>query len=120
MAKLTKRQVTARVKWWQKRLGLTDWEIRIQYVSDAEDGSHAACSAQPEYRFATLYFDLPKIDPAMIERYVCHELVHCFVWRLANCAHALAAGDKSKEEWVRTEEETLTTQLENLLVQLGD
>ena len=119
MAKLTKRAVTSRVKWWQKRLGLTDWQIRIEFGSDA-DGSDAACSAAPEYKFATLHFDLTKIDPAMIERYVVHELSHCFVWRLANCAHALAAGDKSKEEWVRTEEETLTTHLENLLVQLGD
>lgn len=115
--KLTKRGVTSRVRWWQRQLGLQSWTIRLTFDSTGEED--AACSAQPEYQFAVLYFDLKKIEPTMIERYIIHELVHCLVWRLANVATALAQGDPSKLEWVRTEEETLTTQLESLLQKLA-
>ncbi len=113
----TQKEVLACVRLWRKRLGLQGWDLQVHF-GKMDDDCTAACSAEPEYRFAILRFDLEKLPADKIDRYVCHELMHCYVWRLANCAHHLAAEDKSKEEWVRTEEETLTTQLEELLCRL--
>jgi hypothetical protein len=112
----TKRQVQARVRFWKKRLRLTEWSIKTEFGKMEEDDADAACSAQPEYRFATLHFDLARIPLVELDHYVCHEMLHTLVWPLANAAHAMAAGDKTKEEWVRTEEEGLVTALEKLFV----
>jgi hypothetical protein len=115
VSKPTKRLVLARVRWWKKRLGLQHWKFTVTFGTDA-DGADAACMAQPEYRNATLHFDLTKVPLEELDHYVCHEILHALVWPLANCAHAMAGGDKSKEEWVRTEEESLVTALEKLFV----
>lgn len=115
---LTRRFVSSRVRHWRKRLGLAAWHIRVEYGPDPDEGSEASCMALPEYGYATLRFDLPNIPPDEVDAWVVHELMHCYVWPLANAAHALAGGDKAKEEWVRTQEETLTTTLERLILRL--
>ncbi len=117
MANPTKRQVRARVKYWQRVLGLTGWKFEVTFGPDP-DGADACCLAMPEYRHAKLHFDLSAIPLAELDHYVAHETLHTLVWPLANAAHAMAGGDKSKEEWVRTEEEGLVTALEKLLVGL--
>lgn len=116
MANPTKGRVRARVRHWQKRLKLQHWELEVQFGPEA-DGASAACMAQPEYRRAVLQFDLTKIPAAQLEYFVCHELLHALVWPLANAGHALAKGDPAAIEWVRTEEESLVTTLEHLLVE---
>lgn len=117
LAKLTRRGVGSKVRWWQRQLGLQAWTIQTTFQKEGDED--ASCSAQPEYQFAILYFDLDKIEPALIDSYIVHELVHCLVWPLANTARALALDDPSKLEWVRTEEESLTTRLEMLLRDLA-
>jgi hypothetical protein len=117
--KPSKRHVRALVAAWQIRLGLTGWTVRVEFGPDAEE-AEASCLAQPEYRTAVLTFDLTKLRAADVERTVAHELIHCLVWPLANAANALAKGDRAAEEWVRTEEEALTTALEHLLVPLHE
>ena len=111
----TKRQVQARVRFWKKRLGLTDWSFNLVY-GKMDDEADAACSAQPEYRHAVLHFCLEQIPAAELDHYVAHEMIHALVWPLGNVAQTLAGGDKAKEEWVRTEEEALVTALERLFV----
>ena len=106
MAHPTKRQVQARVRFWKKRLKLTDWAFRVEF-GKMEDGADAACSAAPEYRHAVLHFCLEQIPAEELDHFVAHEMIHTLVWPLANAGHALAAGDKSKEEWIRTEEDPL-------------
>lgn len=115
MANPTKREVRARVRFWQKRLRLTDWKVTFQF-GKMDDEADAACLAQPEYRHCVLHFALDQIPLEELDSFVCHELLHTLVWPLANAAHAMAGGDKSKEEWVRTEEESLVTALEKLFV----
>jgi hypothetical protein len=115
----TKRQVQARVRYWKKRLRLAHWKFTVMF-GKMEDEADAACMAQPEYRHAVLHFCLEQIPASELDHYVCHEMLHTFVWPLANAAHAMAAGDKSKEEWVRTEEEGLVTALETLFVGMMD
>lgn len=114
----TKRYVRARIKYWRHRLGLAHWAFEIQFGPD-KDGGSAGCEAEPEYRQATLSFDLSLIHRDHIDRFVVHELVHCFVWGLANVAQTMARGNPALEEWVRTEEERLTTELEYLVLSLS-
>jgi len=111
----TKRQVQARIRFWQKRLGLTGWTFKTAY-GKMDDEADAACSAQPEYRHCLLHFHLEAIPVAELDNFVAHEMLHAICWPLANVAHTLAGGDKAKEEWVRTEEESLVTALERLFV----
>lgn len=107
--------MTARVRWWQKRLGLNGWDIKVQF-GKMDDGADAACMASPEYRSCVVHFDLEKIPPETLDAYVSHEVTHALCWSLANAAHSMAGGDKSKEEWVRTEEESLVTALEGIFI----
>ena len=116
--RLTRRTVTARVRYWQRRLGLGAWSITVQYGPDHEEGSEASCMAMPEYGSAIVQFDLKAIGPDELDSYITHELLHCYCWPLANAAHALCQGDAAKLEWVRTEEETLVTNLERLVGRL--
>jgi hypothetical protein len=111
----TKRQVRARVKFWQKHLKLGHWKFTVEF-GKMEDGADAACLAQPEYRHAVLHFCLEQIPLDEMDAYVCHEILHTLVWPLANAAQAMAGDDASKKEWVRTEEEGLVTALEKLFV----
>jgi hypothetical protein len=108
--------VQARVRFWKKRLRLTDWAFKIEFGKIDDDETDAACSAQPEYRYCVLHFNLAHIPMAELDDFVCHEMIHALVWPLGNAAHAMAAGDKTKEEWVRTEEEGLVTALQKLFV----
>jgi hypothetical protein len=114
----TKRQIKAAVKKWQRILGVTEWEVSIAFGKDEEDGASAGCLAQPEYRMASLTFDLALIPASQVDRFACHEVLHTLIWPLANAAHSLAKGDPAMEEWVRTEEERLTTALEHILTRL--
>ena len=59
-----------------------------------------------------------EIDMARVILHQVAQLAHCWIWPLANAAHSLAKGDPAMEEWVRTEEERLTTALEHILTRL--
>jgi hypothetical protein len=115
VANPTKRQVRARVKFWQRQLKLGHWKFKVEF-GKMDDGADAACMAQPEYRHAILHFCLEQIPVEELDAFVAHEMLHTLVWPLANAAHAMAGDDRSKVEWVRTEEESLVTALEKLFV----
>lgn len=108
--------VEARVRHWQERLRLVDWEIRV--VTNARIAHAADCEAAPEYRQATLRFNPKRIPLADLDAYVVHELLHCHVWPLAAAAETLAKGDEVALEFIREREEGLTTELERLVLGL--
>jgi hypothetical protein len=114
--KPTPQRVRARVKHWQKRLGLEKWELEVTFVRDDEDQSHAYCAPMFEYRHAKVNFDLAKWKPGQdIDAMVRHELLHCVVAGLATWAETMAAGDPARLEVCRREEEALVTALEQIL-----
>lgn len=108
--------VEARVRHWQERLRLVDWDIRV--VVNSRIAHAADCEAAPEYRQATLRFNPKRIPVADLDAYVVHELLHCHVWPLAAAAENLAKGDAVALEFVREREEGLTTELERLVLGL--
>jgi hypothetical protein len=116
--KLSPAAVMRRITYWKKRMLLGHWRIAVEFGKDEENESQASCLAMPEYLQATLRFDLSQIDPDEIDTYVVHELGHCAVWGLANCAHSMAGEDTAKLEMVRVNEETTATYIERLVESL--
>ena len=93
-------RITRAVPHYQQLLGLERWTVHFGFKK-AEN--KATCEAQPEYRTATLNFDLSKLpEPNVpIERTVLHELVHCLTWRTEALAEAAAGEDSQRYELVR-------------------
>jgi hypothetical protein len=112
------RSVTAAVRYWQKRLLLSDWAIKVQVGALDDLDERADCDAKPQYKEAVLRFDPAKIPPSELDAFCVHELLHCVTWRL----EALA------EEWGRSESqyivaretaETVVTDLERIILGLA-
>jgi len=116
--KVTEAAAMRRIHYWKVRMLLAPWRISVEFGKDEEHESQASCMAMPEYLQATLRFDLDKIPPDEIDTYVVHELGHCAVWGLANCAHSMAGKDAAKLEMVRVNEETTATYIERLVESL--
>lgn len=106
--------LVARLRWWQEKLRLRDWEIDIFYVDDLEiEGIPVwgACDRFPDDRRATIRVRTPKnaAELAEVEETVVHELLHCLLAPLGGYEGA-----------TRTAEEQAVWTLSPLLVQLGD
>lgn len=119
MPRVTKREHIRRmVDAVKGPLRLQDWiiEVQVQRMS-AKDGK-AGCVAKPEYKEATLYFDLRRIPLADLWPFVLHEMLHIHIWKLAAVGERLAGTDTKHLEAVNWEEEALATELERLLTPL--
>jgi hypothetical protein len=91
-----KRKVKMQIKYaeqqlrkWQKRLGLSDWEIIIRYSDTHEmDGGPAKTKINDELQHADIRLLLPedrqKNEPADkdIELDIIHELIHVRLWAI--------------------------------------
>jgi hypothetical protein len=102
-------------------MALDRWDIRpaVGPIADAR----AACAAEPEYRTATLLFDLDKLQTGdVLDEVTVHEMTHCHIWPLHALAENLAmmiaesmpgpwqaAMEKGLKEEVRKAAETVTT-----------
>lgn len=77
---------------YREPLGLDRWDIRLEVgAMPADDVAKAACSASPEYREATILFDLDRLKTGDdLEELVAHELGHCPLWPLHEEAEGLA------------------------------
>lgn len=118
--KVTLAQLQARVNYWRQRMWLTEWAIKVELAklpkneaSKIEAGGE--CDAMPEYRQAVLRFDPANIEPDQIDEFVVHELTHLTTWRLAYVAEVCAGKDKRLMEWIRMEDEGLTTHIERVI-----
>ena len=68
-------------------LGLDRWQIKVVF-GPAEN--LAACSADPEYRQATIYFDPDRFQTGdELDETLAHELDHCHLWPIATAADDL-------------------------------
>lgn len=79
---------------YREPLGLDRWDIRLEVGAMPEDDrAKAACTASPEYREATVQFDLDRLKTGDdVEELVAHELGHCLLWPLHEEAEGLAEG----------------------------
>jgi hypothetical protein len=115
---VARRSVTSRVRYWQKKLLLSDWKITV-VVGVPDDGSRANCDASPEYKEATLTFD-PKrtpTDAGELDAWIVHELTHLVTWRLEKIAETWGRSE-SQYEFVRDTAETVVTEIERIILNL--
>jgi hypothetical protein len=110
------RSIKARVKFWQKKLLLSDWRIVVD-VGPLDDGSRADCDAKPEYREATIRLDPEKIDAEELDGFCIHELLHCHTWRLEALAEEWGRSE-SQYQFARDAAETVVTDLERIILNL--
>jgi len=105
---------------YRELMGLHRWVIRFANGRpDDLDPCKGACLAMPEYREATLVFDLERFETGDdIEEMVVHEMVHCLTWEIVHVAEVLAMDDPRLKEWVRFTEERHTTDLAEAFIRL--
>lgn len=80
-----KERILALIGLWRPVLDLENWVIRIDWT---ERKILAGCTAMPEYKNASLSFNLARIakecsDPVDLEELVVHELTHIPLWLVA-------------------------------------
>lgn len=112
--KRRQQKILALVHHYQVRMGLERWELHVAFAACR---ATAACSADDEYLYAELVFDLARMtDPAYDADVVRHELLHCLTWELVRVGDLLAGKDKHARELVRAANERCTTLLERMPV----
>src|ERR1041384_5451652 len=113
----TERQLQQLVRKHAKTLHLWNWSFG-RGAGQPSMTNAADCEANPEYFSAELRFRTDRIKADEAEAFVIHELLHCYTEGLARVATTLAGKDERLLEWIRNEEERLTTALEHIIVAL--
>lgn len=103
------------VEYWQPRLKLADWTIKVR-VGTTKNDCAAENHSQPEYKEALIEFNLDLVPEAELEDYVVHELSHCHVERLAQVALDNAPAVMHKV--ISDMEEDLATMIEKIALGL--
>lgn len=102
-------------QWFQ----LQNWKISVKFVSSMKNTAY--CTADPEYKLASIHVNLTHIKTLTHHEVVAtalHELLHCIVWPLGEWATRLSSKDKHKIEISRRYEEEVVTNLEQILIPL--
>lgn len=79
---MTKRELTALTKLWQKRLGLGHWKIKVAFLNEEQMGENAGSIVyMPEHSQASISILAPKDREEgdhndSIEEDLVHELLH--------------------------------------------
>lgn len=78
-----KKQIETLLAHWRPILGLESWGIEVRWNEKEYMGW---CIAKPTYQEAMIGFNLERIrkevtSPEQLEDLVCHELVHCVIWK---------------------------------------
>jgi hypothetical protein len=81
--------VVTQVERLQEPLGLTGWSIQCEH--GPLEGAKASCSAEPEYKQATLAFDLEKFQTGDdLDETIVHEMMHMHTWAIHKVGEDLA------------------------------
>lgn len=118
---LTRDQVDAALRKWQRKLLLDGWDIKLQYGPNTEDEDRAGLYALPEYREATVFWDPQRVEVYTVrkaEEWCCHELVHGILWPLEKLAEHWAGEDASKFEVARDTAEGVATNIEKAMLHI--
>ena len=116
--KITRRQLVARVRHWRTRLNLDDWDIYVS-IRNPGDGDDAECDAEPQYKRATIRFNLDQVPADELDGFVAHELCHCPLEKLGRLALAWAGDDPIKQRIVLETEDEAVTHFERVVVALA-
>jgi len=99
-------------------LNLSNWTIKLRFVSTMGIRDLAEIDAYPEYKSAKIRINknrLTECTHADIITTVIHELLHCHLWGFSAWAEQLCRKDPIKLEVCRLQEEGLITTFELML-----
>lgn len=123
---MNRTNIVKRVKYWQEKMGLQNWEIDVNFdknekfdssvSSDGWQSLAAFVRANDQYKFATIYFNPKKID-TLDDSSIIHEMLHIVTSSLTNFAHAIAKGRENDD--VTYFKEQVTTDLERIISRLA-
>jgi hypothetical protein len=106
-----------RLRYWQKKLLLSDWKITVLVGALDEHDERADCDAKPHYKEGIIRLDPEKIPPLELDAFCVHELLHLVTWRLEALAEAWG---RSESQYIVAREtaETVVTDLERIILNL--
>lgn len=121
---LSRQKVRARVAYWQRRLGLSHWKIRVTFEPRERHAAHCWVDEQgsafsADYIECELYFNLSKVSesPDGLDAFIIHEMVsHPTFWPLGAVAVKLAGKNKRLQRLVEQAEEQSAVMLERVLL----
>lgn len=122
-SRMTKQKIISRTKYWQEKLGLHNWRIRLYFSDFKEKVKHDKFSAlartdlNPTYLIADITFkedDLALVDDTVIV----HELLHIVMGDLVS--YFLTNSDKVdiEDKWALYFEEKTVTTIERIVTRL--
>lgn len=100
-------------------LNLSDWKIKVTFTKKMKD--LADCEAMPEYKSAVIrvhYIELRELSFHEIIAVALHELIHCVTWPMSSWNEQLSRNNDDKLEMGRRMDESLTTDIEQVLFPL--
>lgn len=112
---LSRQKVRGRVDYWRRRLGLTDYKLRVRFDRPVEKHQAHAWLWDHTYMEGELFFSLGKIEPKELDALILHELSHLVAWPLAACAESMAGRNKRLQRLVEKAEEETAVRMERLL-----
>lgn len=113
---LTRQKVRGRVDYWRRRLGLTEYKLRVRFDRPVEPHAAHCHLVDAEYLEGELYFSLAKIDARELDATILHELAHVAFWPVGAVADKMAGKSHKLRRLVLLAEEQSTTRLERVLL----
>ncbi len=122
---MTKKQIKQRTKFWQKKMGLDNWDIVVvfknwRWSKDEESFKGVArTQAESSYKIGTITF-VPKYLNQIEDQVIIHELLHCLMSGFVGFCNAnLDRKLNSKvDDWSTYFEEQTISELERVIYRL--
>ena len=116
---MTKKQITKRTKFWQNKLGLTNWDVEALFEEFERDNDtpHATGVAMVEcnsqYKYATIRYRISQLDQVN-DAVILHELLHALTSPLIGFVRA----NKKAESWLDYFDEQIVSELERIIMRI--
>lgn len=115
---MTKSQITKRVKFFQEKFGLQNWDILVTFKKKKDPkklghlGELASNSVESTYLASTINF-LPDCLSVVQDDTIIHELLHCLSSELMGYCKA---NTKGSDGWLVYFEERMVSELTQILI----
>ena len=119
---MTKTTIKKRVKYWQERLGMKNWDIVIHFeeIKKTKKSSFSTvgrAKIDNEYKLASFFFPPSQLD-GVNDEVIVHEFVHCLLGQYDGYILANTPLKQKGERWLEYINEQTTTEIERIIMRL--